>query len=350
MNTSMIYTYNKLLTVLLFGLISLATLASDGVFRFLDLPVSSRMAAMGGKNVTNPNGDISFALFNPALLNEQSHTMLSLNMANYLADIKFGSAVYGMSYGKNHFAAGVQFVDYGTFKETTDANEIIGEFTAKDMAISLIYSRTISEAFSAGITLKPIFSAYERYSSFGAAVDMGLHYRSSSDLFSGGIAVRNLGFQFQGYYIGEDGQHREALPLDVQIGISQKLQHAPLRFSLTLHQLNKWNLYYTDNNSGMIDYERTEMIKEVSFIDMAFRHAIIGIEFLPGKNVYLAASYNHRRHQELAMNGFRSMSGFSFGGGIRISKFQIGFGTSQFQVGNSAYLFSVSTSLNEFKL
>jgi hypothetical protein len=34
------------------------------------------------------------------------------------------------------------------------------------------------------------------------------------------------------------------------------------------------------------------------------------------------------------MNGFKSMSGFSFGGGIKLSKFMVGFGMSQFQVGN----------------
>jgi hypothetical protein len=71
---------------------------------------------------------------------------------------------------------------------------------------------------------------------------------------------------------------------------------------------------------------------------------------LPGKNFYLAGSYNHRRHNELSMNGFKSMSGFSFGGGIKLSKFMVGFGMSQFQVGNWAYQFSISTDLKEFRL
>lgn len=345
----MFYNYNKILTLLLCGLISMSVHASDGVFRFLDLPVSSRMAALGGKNITNPDGDVNFSLFNPALLNESSRSMLGLNMSNYLADIKFGSAIYGTGFGNNHFAVGVQYIDYGTFKETTEDNQIIGEFTAKDVVLNLIYSRTLSERLTAGITLKPIFSAYERYTSFGAAVDLGVHYTSASSLFAAGLVVRNAGLQFKGYYLGEDGQHREPLPLDLLLGITQKLQHAPFRFSLTLHQLNRWNLYYTDNNSGQIGYEHSDLVQEISVADMAFRHAIIGLEFLPGKNVYLAASYNHRRHQEMAMNGFRSMAGFSFGGGIRISKFQVGFGMSQFQVGHTAYLFSISTSLNEFK-
>jgi hypothetical protein len=324
--------------------------AGNGVFQFLDLPVSSRMAALGGKNVSVSDHDINFALLNPALLTDKSDNMIGLNMANYLADIQFGTAIYGRSYGKNHFAVGVQYVDYGSFKETTEFNEIIGEFTAKDISMSLIYSRMLTERFFVGATLKPIYSAYERYVSYGAAIDLGANYQNQEKLFYAGLVLRNIGTQFKGYYSGVDGQHREPLPFDIQLGVSKKLAHAPFRFSVTLHNLHDWEMKYIDNKNTMVDFEREDLIPEFSFVDLAFRHAIIGVEFLPGKNFYLAASYNHRRHQELKMDGFKSMAGFSFGGGIKISHFHVGFGTSQFQVGNSAYLFSISTSLNDFRL
>lgn len=347
---SMIYKYNRILTFLLCSLFGISVQAGDDVFTFLELPVSSRMAALGSKNVSQPDGDLNFALLNPALLSSSSTSMVSLNMSNYLADIQFGSAAYGFSKGKHHFAAGVLFMDYGSFRETSESNEITGEFTAKDIALSLLYSQDLSEKLRVGVTLKPIFSAYERYTSFGAAFDVGLHYRSASSLFTAGLALRNLGFQLKGYTMGADGQNRESINPDLLLGISQKLAHAPFRLSLTLHKLNQWNLYYTDNNTSETGYDFTEQAGAVSGIDMAFRHAIFGVEFVPGKNFYLAAAYNHRRHQELAMTGFRSSAGFSFGGGIRISKFQVGFGVSPLQTGNTAYLFSVSTSLNDFKL
>ena len=336
--------------IILFSMSASFVVAGNGVFQFLDLPVSSRMAALGGKNVSVADHDINFALLNPALLTGKSDNMIGLNMANYLADIQFGTAVYGRSYGKNHVAVGVQYVDYGSFKETTEYNEIIGEFTAKDISMSLIYSRMIHENLYAGVTLKPIYSAYERYVSFGAAVDLGVSYQNPAKLFYAGLVLRNIGTQFKGYYSGVDGQHIEPLPFDIQLGLSKKLEHAPFRFSLTLHNLHDWDMTYIDNKNAMVDYERMDLIPQIPFVDLAFRHTILGVEFLPGKNFYLAASYNHRRHQELKMDGFKSMAGFSFGGGIKISHFQVGFGTSQFQVGNSAYLFSISTSLNEFRL
>lgn len=327
-----------------------SALAGNGVFRFLDLPVSSRQAALGGKNVSIVDYDINFALSNPALLTDKTDNVIGLNMANYLADIKFGTAIYGRSYGKNHFAVGVQYVDYGKFKETTEHNEIIGEFTAKDISLNLIYNRLIMDGLSTGLALKPIYSAYERYTSYGAALDLGLSYQHPENLFSVGLTLRNIGVQLKGYYSGIDGQHIEPLPFDIQLGISHKLKHAPLRFSLTLHNLHDWNLKYVDNKNALLYYDYQDFITDIPFIDNVFRHTVFGVEFLPGKHFYVAASYNHRRHQELKMTGFKSLAGFSFGGGVKISFFRIGFGMSQFQVGNSAYMFSITTSLNEFRL
>jgi hypothetical protein len=52
----------------------------------------------------------------------------------------------------------------------------------------------------------------------------------------------------------------------------------------------------------------------------------------------------------MKMEGFKTMSGFSFGGGLKLYKFQVGFGMTQFQKGNYSYQFSITTALNEFKM
>lgn len=330
--------------------------AGNGVYQFLDLPVSSRLAALGGTNVSLRDNDLNFAFQNPSLLTSQTNNMIGLNMANYLADIKFGTAVYGYNPdNKNYFAIGIQYVDYGIFKETTDLNQVLGEFTAKDYAINLIYARPINDRISIGGTLKPVYSVYERYTSFGVAMDAGANYCSSNNLFSAGIVLRNIGTQFKGYYSDESGQHLESLPFDIQLGLSKKFEHAPLRFSLTLHNLQQFNLSYQSTNQPVTTLNATTTTstsntKSIGFVDMAFRHAIFAVEFVPTKNFYLTAAYNHRRHQEMLMNGFKSMAGFSFGGGIKLYKFHVGFGMTQFQTGINSYQFSISTSLNEFKL
>ncbi|MBQ5626203.1 MAG: DUF3308 domain-containing protein, partial [Paludibacteraceae bacterium] len=42
--------------------------AGSSVFHFLNLPVSSRLNALGGENVSISDDDISMAFINPALL------------------------------------------------------------------------------------------------------------------------------------------------------------------------------------------------------------------------------------------------------------------------------------------
>jgi len=314
----------------------------NSVYSFLDLPASSRLAAFGGTNVSLLDGDINFAFRNPATLNAETNNVIGVNMAVYLADIKFGTGIYGFKYRSHYFAVGMQFVDYGTFREHNEIDVEMLPFYAKDMALYLTYAYPINRHFTVGATTKPVVSVFEAYTSWGLAWDVGVHYKDTANLFSAGLVFRNAGFHFKGYYADEDGQHREALPFGIELGISKKLKHAPFRFSLTLHDLQRWNLNY-----------RTTLNpppKKPNFIDMAFRHAIVAAEFVPSQNLYIVASYNHRRYQELQMGGFRSLAGFSFGGGVKLYKFHVGFGLTQFQVGNYSYQFSISTSLSEFGL
>lgn len=339
--------------ILLFTLLLLCPLtafpqAGRGVYRFLDLPISSRAAAVGGHNVSLRDNDVNFALMNPALLTEESHGVIGLNMANYLAGIKFGSAVYGHNLDENNYLAlGVQYIDYGNFSGYDELGQYTEDFTAKDIALHLSYAHPLNENFTVGGTLKPIFSAYEKYSSVGIAMDFGVNY--TQDLFTAGLVVKNAGVQLKGYYSDINGQHREPLPFDIQLGVTKKFAHAPLRISITAHNLHRWDLAtYQTTNKTTTNFDGTITEKKISFLDMAFRHLVFGVEFVPSDNFYVAAGYNHRRNRELSMDGFKSLAGFSFGAGIKLYQFQVGFGMTQFQTGNNAYQFSISTNLNEF--
>lgn len=333
-----------LLTIFFLSAISCFPQAGSSVFQFLNLPVSSRLAALGGTNVSLRDDDINFAFQNPALLTPNTHNNISLNYALYLADIMFGSASYGYNYKDNYFAAGIHYIDYGKFDYADEVGELLGtQFTAKDFAINLIYARKLNDYFTVGATLKPIYSVYERYTSFALAADIGAHFQNKNKLFSAGLVLRNMGVQLKGFYDDESGQHRESLPFDIQLGISQRFAHAPLRLSMTLHDLQRWDLSYQLSNT-------TDDEAKVNWADMAFRHAIFSLEFTPTKNFYIALSYNHRRHQEMTMSTFKSLAGFGIGAGVKIYKFHVGFGMAQYQLGNYTYQFSITTSLDEFKL
>ena len=74
-------------------------------------------------------------------------------------------------------------------------------------------------------------------------------------LFSAGLVLRNVGFQFNGYNSIDPSQKQELLPIDLQIAVSQKLPKAPLRFHLTLHNMQTWDLSYRLRKKYIISHD-----------------------------------------------------------------------------------------------
>ena len=332
-------------------LLSIATTlfaqSGTGIYQFLSLPTGARQAAFGGSNITLYDNDLNFAFANPALLSEKTHNFLGVNYTNQFNDVNIASAIYGRNFSEKDFMAfGVHYVDYGTFLETNEFNQELGTFTAKDMAISAIYCRWLSPRWTMGVTMKPIFSFYERYFSSGLGFDLGFSYHNEKALFSAGLVLRNVGFQFNGYNSIDQSKKQELLPIDLQIAVSQKLPKAPLRFHLTLHNLQTWDFDY-DKGANTPD-KMAGKTKAAIGADMFFRHTIWAIEILPHKNFHIIASYNHRRQMEMAIKDKRSIAGFAFGAGFHAYKFNVGFSIVPYQSGSLGYNITFSTNLTDF--
>lgn len=310
--------------------------AGSSVFNFLNLPVSSRLNALGGENVSIADDDISMAFVNPALLTSHTDKVLQLNYAYYLAGTMFGSVMYGHNYKENYFAAGIHYLDYGQMQYADEMGNLLGTtFTAKDICVNLMYARQLGPMFRIGATIKPIFSVYEQYTSFALGADVGGHFQTTDSLFQMGLTLRNIGWQLKAFYEEDFGQHTEMLPLNLELGMSLRLAHAPLRFSMTAHNLQRWDIAPREQN--------------VKWYDMLFRHTIWAIDIVPkSEKFYLTVSYNHRRQAEMTINDVRSMAGFAFGAGVKIYKFRLGFAMSQYTKSNFTYQVSLSTDINSF--
>ena len=310
--------------------------AGSGIFHFLNLPASSRLNAMGGENVSLADDDIGMAFLNPALLTAQTDKVLQLNYAYYLAGTMFGSAMYGHNYQDNYFGVAIHYLDYGQMDYADEMGNLLGTtFTAKDMCLNLMYARQLGPLFRIGATLKPIFSVYERYTSFAMGADVGGHFQTADSLFQMGLALRNVGWQLKAFYEEDFGQHTEMLPLNLELGMTLRLPHAPLRFSFTAHNLQRWDIAPAG--------------EEVKWYDMLFRHTIWSVDIVPKSDkFYLTASYNHRRQAEMNLTNVRSLAGLSFGVGMKLYKFRLGFALSQFTKGNLTYQVSLSTDINRF--
>lgn len=303
----------------------------DNVYEFLNLTHSGYIASLGGSNVSLYSGDLNLAYHNPALLNAEMDKSLAINYVNYFAGINYGMTMYSRTFPAiGNFAAGLTYLNYGSFKETDESGNITGTFTAAEYALSLIYSRNIDSMFTIGANLKPVLSHLEKYTSFGIALDVGASYHSRNKLFSAGLVIKNAGFQITSYA----GEAREKLPFEIQAGVSQRLAHAPFRFSLTLRHLEKFDLTYDYSNQGSTI--GTAVTDKSDFTENIFRHMVIGAELIPHKNFFFSAGYNYQRRRELQVESKVSTVGFSWGFGINTSFFSIGFGRATFHLAGAS--------------
>lgn len=337
--------------------------SGSSVFTFLGLPVSSRMNALGGNNVSVRDGDISMAMNNPALLGEMTDKVLQLNYSYYLPGTMFGSVLYGHNFGRskiekpytgdgepdkpNYFAVGIHYLDYGRMKYAdSEGNLTGGTFTSKDILIDVMYARQLGQCFSVGVTLKPVYSIYEAYHSFALGADVGAHYQTRDSTFQLGLSLQNIGWQLKGFYSDEGGSNHEMLPINLQLGFSYRFAHAPIRLSMTIHNMQQWNLGYEVTNDANIS-GLTGEAQDVQWYDMMFRHTIFAIDVVPkSERFYLTVSYNHRRRAEMNLADQRSIAGFAFGAGVRIYKFRLGFAMSQMTKSYFSYQVGLSLDIN----
>ena len=68
----------------------------------------------------------------------------------------------------------MHYINYGKFQEALETGELTGAtFNAAEYALYMIYSNSYKR-LKYGATLKPVFSVFESYRSFGIAADAGV--------------------------------------------------------------------------------------------------------------------------------------------------------------------------------
>lgn len=317
-------------------------------YSFLNLVSSARVGAVGGNMIAVKDNDLSLGMYNPSLLNKSMDQTFSLSYVNYFGDINFGFASYAKHIDSvATFAATFHYLSYGKFEERDNIGEKTGEFTLGDYVLTLGAAREIDSAFSIGANLKTIYSDYYLYNSFGMAVDLAGTYEFKKVGFTTALLIKNVGFQFKPYQQG----NREKLPFEIQLALSQKLKHAPFRFSLAFENLQKRDLSYVDPTlKPTTDPATGEEIpvKLPGFGDKLMRHVVIGAELVT-KNFFIGLGYNYKRRKELRLQDRGGLSGLSFGLGMRIKKIQFSYALATYNQAGLSNHITVSFNLKEFK-
>lgn len=297
-----------------FSILSMAQNDSQTSYTFLRLPLSAHAAALGGDNITMTDDDVMMMFHNPALITGTSVGTLGLQYMNYMSGCNNVSAAYNMLVKEKwNIGIGIDYMGYGSIRHTDADNNDMGTYNASEMAFYGTLGYELASNLAGGISLKYVYGNISSYNSMAVAVDLGLNYYLPESEWSFGIAVKNLGGQIMAY-----DEKFEALPLDVQAGVSKRLIGSPVRLSATLSDLNH------------LDYE---------FLN----HLCLAAEFIISDEIYVGGGYNFRRADEMKVQeGTEGLSargaGLSFGGGINLEKIKINLAYSKLHVSNASLI------------
>jgi hypothetical protein len=320
------YAVAMIINVLCGAIAAYGQIGGESVYPFLGLSTSSDYASMGGACPSVDVRGVNALTSNPALIDTTDNMYAALNMVSYVADIGYGSAFYGGRVGETMLTGGAELVNYGEFTLADDAANVLGSFRCKDYMLIASASRHIVDGLplTAGVSMKAIISSMETYRSTGLAFDFGLRYYFENQKITIAIAALNLGCQLTSY----SDNYREKLPFDLRFGISKQLIHAPLRFSLTAHNLQKPKL--------ADDFGRS-----------LANHLTFSAELFPQGVVSLKGGFNVMAHNDLYVTDGSVFPGFSFGVDVRLKRFSVQYSRQCVSPAASANMFSVEVAVGK---
>ena len=304
-------------------ILTLAQVGGESTYQFLNLVSSPRQAALGGKVLTIVDYDVAQGLYNPATINADMDNQLALNYTSYLGGISYGTAAYAYTVDRRTqtFHAGITYINYGSFDGYDEDGNPTGTFSGNETALSFGYATQIGYSdFYFGANAKLITSKLEQYTSFGAAVDIGLLYINEDLDFNAALTVRNLGTQITTY-----AGLNEKLPFEVDFGMSQSLENVPIRWHITLENLQKWPIARPNPARATSDLSGNRTDEKIGFLGQAIRHSIFGVEIFPEGGFNIRLGYNFRRAEELRIVDQRNFSGLSAGFSIKMNKMRFSY-------------------------
>lgn len=319
-------------------------------FEFLRLSNSPHVSAMGGINVAHPGNDISLAFQNPSLMRAGLHNQLQLNYNGLYAGMSASNLLYGFHSAKinTSFFGGVQYMNYGTFKYTTATGVEEGDFKASDYAITMGAARSYGEHWRYGAALKMAHSSLYTTRATAAMMDVGVNYYDTASMWDIGIVAKNMGVMLDRYTAENPA---EPIPFDLQLGVSKRFKHLPLRLFTTVHHLYEWNIRYDNpadiQTNTLVSTTDSTTKQKNYFTDKLFRHFIFGAQITLGKRISVTGAYNVLRRQEMALQTIKGVAGFSFGATVDLKKFVIQYGRSYYHISGPYNEIGITMRLNK---
>lgn len=308
---------------------AIAQYTNNAVFRFLNLPVSARAAALGGNNPALFEAEPVHFQLNPAYLGSDLERSVAVSYINQLADVNsmFANSAISIDHIGN-LGIGIRYTGYGDFDRLDHTGLAEGAFRAYDMALSLGLGRRVGKSFSYGAGMDFIYSSYDTFRASGIGINGGFRYEELDGNFVVAGAFNNLGAQLTSF-----NETREPLPADVRIGVSIKPEYVPARLYFMLQGLNEW------------DQPLPSDTEAPSLTSNFARHLSVGTEFVFSPHVNFRLGYNHYAHEAYKSDEGFDFSGVSFGFGIVVKRLTIDFSRNGYSDLGGTYQLGLRTRL-----
>ncbi len=320
-------------------------------FSMLNLSVSAREAALGGKLVAADFDDAQLQSYSPQLISEANHGAIYAHYLNFLGDLGATEFNYTHKHSKLPVTlmAGARVFSYGDFNATNVFGETTGSFSARDQVFYVSAGYNRAGPWNYGLSLKFLNSTYEQYTANALAFDLGVQYRDTAKQFAAGIQLSNAGIMLNNFI-----DTRQKLPLNVALGISKKLDKAPFRFIFTLDNLQQWDIPLPEDDAPVQDPLTGEVIEPEEktpvgeFFRNFGRHLYAGTEIVFSKAFQARIGYNYLRRRELSISEKPGTVGISWGLSFRINRFHFHYARSAYHLSGASNFFSLTTNFFDF--
>ena len=338
--------YIKLLILGVFFPVAIfSQIGGKAPFQFLNVSDNAHVMGLGGHNVSTADDDHNMSVENPATLDTLHGGNLSINYLPYFTTINKTSLLYSFNREKTGaWLVGSTYNSYGRFDETDPTGQVTGDFKASDYRFFVTKSHQVNN-FKIGATLNLAGSQIAGYSSNAFTFDLGGVFKHPVHDLQIGLVFKNIGFVFNKFIKGTE----QTLPADLRLGVSYKLEHVPLRVSLTGVNLLANDVYYFDSSrNSEFDADGNVVESKKKFSEQIFRRLIWGFELIFSKQFQVRAGYNHQRRKELKIDEKGGLSGFSLGANMKLKGYNIAFTRAWYSLAGGTSVLTLNTNLNRY--
>ena len=311
-------------------------------YSILNNNCTSRNSSLGGYPIgVFDSEDASLAIFLPSNLLSNHDKQLVINYNNHFADSDFGMVNYNFKvYEKRVFSASLFYNNYGDFEYYSPSGNSLGNsFTASDWIFQLGHSKKLNDNIHIGVNLKFLGSVFEQYKSFAIGSDISLTYFEEEKQLGGYLLLSNIGTSIKSY---QESNAKNKLPFNSVLGVNTKLKHAPIRFHLSYHHLNRWSFSSNTQTTNQSAIQINQLISNF------FNHIIIGSEFLFSKNFNIRFGYDFLSRNNLQPESRPGTTGISWGVGFKVKNLKINYSNSKYHFAGTSNNITIIKQLKSF--